>query len=239
VPDRLACFQRRGALATLALLLAPAISFAEADADWFARSWTTEDGLPNNTVHAIAQTPDGYLWLGSPGGVARFDGIRFEDFSPTNYIPLPNRGTVAMISSRYGGLWMALDRGGVVRLDSDATYASTTDLPYQIPNGLAEDGEGALWIAYRGGSLYRFKDRKATRITAQDGLPEGTDLCTVAADNRGSLWFAKAGQVGIFRAGKLQLLKQFEPAATRLRSQQSAATRPSVWPVPRTCTRRP
>jgi ligand-binding sensor domain-containing protein len=40
--------------------------------------WTTVDGLPQNSVNAVAQTPDGYIWVGTFGGLARFDGIRFE-----------------------------------------------------------------------------------------------------------------------------------------------------------------
>ena len=223
MPNRLACFRCGGVLA--ALFLAPAISFAGTETEWFARSWTTEDGLPNNTVHAIAQTPDGYLWLGTPGGLVRFDGIRFEDFSPTNYIPLPNRGTIAMISGRDGGLWMALDRGGVVSLNSDMTRAYTEDLSMSIPNGLAEDAEGGVWIAYRGGSLYRIKDKRVARITAEEGLPEGTDICALATDNKGNVWFAKAGHIGMVRAGKLQSLKQADSAPARL----AAARGGGIW----------
>jgi signal transduction histidine kinase/ligand-binding sensor domain-containing protein len=224
VPDRLACFRCTGALARL-LFLVPAISCSGSDSGWFARSWTTEDGLPNNTVSGIAQTADGYLWLGTPSGLARFDGIRFEDFSPTNYIAAPNRGTMVIINSGQGGLWLALDRGGVVYLDADATLAYTTDLPKIIPNGLAEDSEGGLWIAYRGGSLYRLKEKKVAQITAGDGLPQGSDICALATDTKGNLWFAKAGQVGICRAGKLQTVRRLDAAPARL-----AAARPGgVW----------
>ena len=219
------CFRCGGVLARLALFLAPAISFAGTELDWFARSWTTEDGLPNNTVHTIAQTSDGYLWLGTPSGVVRFDGIQFEDFSATNYIALPNRGAIIMISSRGGGLWMGLDRGGVVYLDSDATRAYTEDLPKVIPNGLAEDAEGGLWIAYRDGSLFRFKEKKVTQITDREGLPPGTDICALTTDNKGNLWFAKAGQVGICRAGKLQTVQRFEATPARLATARDGG----VW----------
>jgi signal transduction histidine kinase/ligand-binding sensor domain-containing protein len=223
VPNRLACFRCGRVLA--ALFLGPAISFAGSETDWFARSWTTEDGLPNNTVHAIAQTPDGYLWLGSPAGLARFDGIRFEEFSPTNYIPLPNRGTIVMINGREGGLWMGLDRGSVVYLNADRTRTYTEGLPKVIPNGLAEDADGGLWIAYRQGSLYRIKENRVTAITPEDGLPPGVDICALTTDNKGNLWFAKSGQVGICRAGKLHCLKRFEPAPARLASARAGG----VW----------
>jgi signal transduction histidine kinase/ligand-binding sensor domain-containing protein len=225
VPDRLACFRLSGALATLIVFLVPAISCTGSDSSWFARSWTTEDGLPNNSVNGIAQSADGYLWLGTPSGLARFDGVHFEDFSPTNYIAPPNRGTMVIINNRQGGLWLALDRGGVVYLDADATLAYTADLPKLIPNGLAEDTEGALWIAYRGGSLYRIKDKKVAPITAEDGLPKGSDICALATDNKGELWFAKGGQLGICRAGKLQTLRHFDSAPTRLATARASG----IW----------
>src|SRR4029077_13326982 len=123
------------------------------------------------------------------------------------------------------GLWMALDRGGGGCLNADETRAYTEELPKLIPNGLAEDGEGGLWIAYRGGSLYRIKEKKVTQLTEQEGLPPGTDICALATDNKGNLWFAKAGCIGISLAGKLQTLKRLEAAPARL----AAARGGGLW----------
>src|SRR5882724_878611 len=120
---------------------------------------------------------------------------------------------------------MALDRGGVVCLNSDATCAYTEELPNVIPNGLVEDAEGAIWVAYRGGAVYRIKDKRVSQITPQDGLPQGSDICALATDNKGNLWFAKGGCVGIFRAGTLQQLKRFEPAPARL----AASRMGGIW----------
>jgi len=54
-----------------------------ASADYLIRVWNSEDGLPQNSVNCLAQTPDGYLWLGTrSGGLARFDGTRFVIFNP-------------------------------------------------------------------------------------------------------------------------------------------------------------
>ena len=49
-----------------------------------ARRWQTEDGLPQNSVLSIVQTPDGYLWLGTFNGLVRFDGVRFDSFTVGN-----------------------------------------------------------------------------------------------------------------------------------------------------------
>ena len=65
---------------------------AEPDhASWFARTWQTEDGLPNDNVNSLAQTPDGFLWVGTPLGLARFDGVTFDDISMTNFVGRANR----------------------------------------------------------------------------------------------------------------------------------------------------
>jgi len=52
--------------------------------DWFARPWRSDEGLPDNNVTGIAQTTDGFLWVGTAGGLVRFDGDRFDEFSPPN-----------------------------------------------------------------------------------------------------------------------------------------------------------
>src|SRR6185312_16747959 len=68
-----------------ALLLLPALrARAEISDDWFARPWRPDEGLPDNNVFGIAQTSDGFLWVGTIGGLVRFDGDRFDEFSPPN-----------------------------------------------------------------------------------------------------------------------------------------------------------
>ncbi|HZM05356.1 MAG TPA: two-component regulator propeller domain-containing protein, partial [Candidatus Saccharimonadales bacterium] len=62
----------------LAACLACVSVAAEENPDYNARIWRTEDGLPNNSVHAMAQSPEGYLWIGTRHGLARFDGVHFK-----------------------------------------------------------------------------------------------------------------------------------------------------------------
>jgi signal transduction histidine kinase/ligand-binding sensor domain-containing protein len=219
------CGQRfAGGLIFLLCAQAPA---STPSPDWFARAWQSEDRLPNNTVGGIAQTADGYLWFGTPSGLVRFDGIRFEEFSPTNFVDAPYRGTELILRGHDGALWLAMDRGAVVCLNGNSSRAFTTNLPAIIPNGLAEDAEGAVWVAYRLGSVYRIKDGQVTAFGKRDGLPEGesTDICALTTDARGRIWFAKAGQVGMVRDGVFQTLLHFEPAATRLAPARSGG----VW----------
>jgi len=57
------------------------------DVEYSHRIWRIEDGLPQNKIQAIAQTPDGYLWVGTSEGLARFDGVRFHRFRPLEHTP--------------------------------------------------------------------------------------------------------------------------------------------------------
>jgi len=183
------------------LLLAPALLAAGANDEWLARSLQTEDGLPDNSVDGVAQTADGYLWVGTPTGLARFDGLQFETISLTNIIPEPNSGIITMLRGQHNALWLAMDRGAVVRLSGATSRAFVQDLPNFIPNGLAEDAAGNLWIAYRGGTVYRVQEGQTSLATPEQGLPPGPDICALTTDREGCLWFAKAGQVGIYSNG--------------------------------------
>jgi len=207
---------RVNALAGLLLLLAFPGWAASTSSAWLLRDWQSEDNLPDNSVEGIAQTADGYLWIGTPSGLARFDGIRFEPFSLTNVIALPNRGIIVMNSGRHGGLWLAMDRGAVVYLNGGDSHAYVKGLPELIPNGLAENAVGSLLLAYRGGAIFEIREGKITEIGASQGLPAGPDLCALATDNQGRIWWGKSGKAGIFQDGVLKQLCQVDALPMRL-----------------------
>ena len=195
------------------------------DAEWWARPWQTEDGLPDNSVNALAQSEDGYLWIGTPSGLARFDGIRFDPISLTNVITMPNHGVVTMLRGRHGTLWLALDRGGLVRLSGKTSRSFVTELPALIPNGLAEGADGTLLLAYRGGTVYSVKDNVVTLLSTNQGVPAGLDMCAVTTDEHGRLWWAKEGQVGTCSNGLFHVVREFSPSAMRLAPAQDGG----VW----------
>ena len=90
--------------------------------------WDTEDGLPNSTVTAVAQTPDGYLWVGTYDGLARFDGVRFVTFDPGNTPELRHARVQALYVDTSGTLWID-------------TYPGVDDL---LPGrGFSRGGDGA------------------------------------------------------------------------------------------------
>jgi hypothetical protein len=68
------------------------------------RAWQIDDGLPDNRVQAIAQTPDGYLWAGTGAGLARFDGVRFTVFDLTHSLGINGSSVTCLCTDRAGTL---------------------------------------------------------------------------------------------------------------------------------------
>src|SRR5258705_11424171 len=81
--------------------------------------WLTENGLPQNTVHSIAQTPDGYVWIGTEEGLARFDGVRFTIYDKQKIPQLGSNYIRALLVDRRGALWIGTAEG-LVRMQAGA-----------------------------------------------------------------------------------------------------------------------
>jgi ligand-binding sensor domain-containing protein len=77
--------------------------------------WQIEQGLPQNSVQAIRQTRDGYLWLGTQEGLARFDGVRFTVFEKRNTPEFKHNNVHSLVEGRDGSLWIGTN-GGLLRL---------------------------------------------------------------------------------------------------------------------------
>jgi signal transduction histidine kinase/ligand-binding sensor domain-containing protein len=174
---------------------------------WFSRPWQTDDGLPNNNVLAIAQTMNGFLWLGTPSGLVSFDGAQFQKFNLTNAAFAGNRGVTLMVGSRSGGLWLAMNRGAVAYLDGPRTKVFTVrdGLVDGQVRSLVEAGDGTLWILFNGGGSRLIKNGKVTALPKMDNLPIG-QLTALACDANGDIWWVKGGELGIYRDGKFQRL---------------------------------
>src|SRR5262245_46774272 len=78
--------------------------------------WTINEGLPQNTVNAIAQTRDGYLWLATNGGLVRFDGVRFRVFNHSNTPGIVSIRFTSLYEDKQGALWTGSEDGYLTRL---------------------------------------------------------------------------------------------------------------------------
>lgn len=183
--------------------------FASARASWFIRNWQSDEGLPDNTVIGITQAPDGFLWVATKTGLVRFDGVRFRPWTAT--ADGSQAGACkAVLADRRGRLWIAKDQGVVVCLDQGRT---TTVVGTEHAAGdvgtrfMVEDTEGAVWVSYGGGEVLRIQDGRVRSFAVADGLPAG-DLCRLAVDGMGQLWFARGDRVGVYRDDKFRPLRE-------------------------------
>jgi ligand-binding sensor domain-containing protein/signal transduction histidine kinase len=156
--------------------------------------WTTADGLPNHAIDWIARSPDGYLWLGTEGGLVRFDGVRFTAIDRSNTPALAGSSfypTVPMHVDRHGVLWIATSRGLVRYKDGDFTKAAGAGPPNEVVvSRMVEDRAGRLWAWMQDwdGVLYAVRDGRLVATDSQFDVPSG--IAAAAADSAGDLWIA-------------------------------------------------
>src|SRR5262249_42564118 len=117
------------------------------------RSWQTDEGLPQNSVHALAQTPEGYLWVGTREGLARFDGVRFQILELPAAPELRHGWITALCVTSDGTLWIGCEGVGVIGLRDGAVtrLTETNGLPNNQPRCLLEAKDHSLWIGTEGG----------------------------------------------------------------------------------------
>ena len=100
----------------IAATAAPApVSRAPDPLPFSRRVWQSADGLPEDFAQALAQTADGYLWIGSSGGLVRFDGVRFTIFGSQNEPAFRDDSVYSLLTSRDGTLWAGTEGGGLIR----------------------------------------------------------------------------------------------------------------------------
>ncbi len=160
------------------------------------RSWLMEQGLPQTPVRALAQARDGYLWIGSDDGLARFDGLRFTAFGTQEGI---KSGPVsALLEDERGALWIgSTDHGLSCLKDNQVTTFSARDgPPSDSITALAEDSTGQLWIGTDAG-LIMFQNGQLSPSKAA-GLFKGRHITALLKDRQGRLW-AGVKDAGVFQ----------------------------------------
>lgn len=157
--------------------------------------WTQQQGLPQDTVHAIAQTPDGYLWLGTDEGLARFDGYEFVTFTK-EHGDLPAESITSLAAGKDGSLWIGTS-DGLARYQGQhfRKYAQKDGLPDGDIESLLVDRAGDLWMVV-GGNVSRFDGSRFTAYRAGNEIPLNR-VRALAEDSRGTIY--AAGYSGVVR----------------------------------------
>lgn len=155
---------------------------------WGHKVWSSENGLPQNSVHRILQTHDGYLWIATEGGIARFNGIQFTVFNQESEPKFTSNDTCCLAEDRSGALWIGTADGLLRYAGSTFRRYTTADgLPSAVVLALAPTGDGSVLILTTGG-LVRYEGQKFTPLTiSASALGIGFDS---------TVWFANA--TGIF-----------------------------------------
>jgi signal transduction histidine kinase len=152
-------------------------------------AWTAREGVPA-VVYSMAQTTDGYLWIGSFNGLFRFDGVQFEQYRPPASESFPSNEITSLLAGSNGGLWIGFARGGATWLkDGHLTnYGEREGLPQGRLSSFAEDQAGTIWAATAAG-LARLERGHWERIGANWSCP-GKAAQAAVFDRRGTLWVA-------------------------------------------------
>lgn len=157
--------------------------------NYIIRVWSMRTGLPQDSVYAIVQDKDGYIWLGTDEGAVRSDGIRFDVFNRKNTKAIKNNSITTLFSASDGMLWLGTLGGGItVYKDGNfINYNREHGLPSDFIWSITEDREKNIWIGTTGGGLTRFKDDEFTTYQKIDGLANNI-VKVVREDHEKKLW---------------------------------------------------
>ncbi len=152
------------------------------------RTWTMEQGLPQNTIHAMLQTKDGFLWIGTRGGLARFDGLNFILYKAGAPNSIPGESITGLAEDRDGSLWISSE-GGLTQYRNGffRNYTILDGLPENSIWRIAGDKAGGVWAITWRSQLFHFDGKTVHPYTsAFNGRPQ--DVNAMVEDIHKTLW---------------------------------------------------
>ena len=171
--------------------------------DLTLKVWTKQQGLPDDIVTAVLQTRDGYLWIGTSAGLARFDGVRFVPVLAAALTTNEAIRVTALCEDAADRLWVGTQGDGLF------CYADGELRSYQCREGrldgtinsIAQDGDGNLWLGTPSGLSVLKKDRRL-QFTAKDGLANDF-VSNVHIARSGTIWITTRGGMCQFKDGQI------------------------------------
>lgn len=204
-----------GSLRPIEAALDPALALTQ----YTHRVWASDAGLPENSVLALAQTHDGYLWLGTEEGLVRFDGVRFTTYTKRSSAYLHSNQISAMLVDRENNLWVGTRGGGLTCL-SHGEFVQTgwsAQLSGKSILTLYQDRLGSLWIGTDGDGLIQLRNGALHTYRKSDGLADDT-VFAIAGDAQGTLWIGTHNGLSQLRQERLVTFQRPEFGTNFIRS---------------------
>ena len=170
------------------LLSLSSIGSAEPSAAYSQRVWKLQDGLPEQIVQAFAQTGDRYLWIGTTGGLVRFDGERFLTFDRENTPAFVDNNVFCLTVSHDNTLWIGLEGGGLIRYREGVfrAFGAGDGLSNSFVRAVYEDRTGKLWVGTDNG-LFLLRGDRLILVENADGS-SSIAVHSLYEDRKGGLW---------------------------------------------------
>ena len=165
------------------------------------RAWQTQNGLPDNAVETVVQTRDGYLWLATYDGLARFDGVAFTVFDNNNTPEMRSSRVTSLFEDAEGNLWIGCESGELTRYRDGHFYSVSFHPPWEsrkIQN-MGADASGRVWLLNPSGKLVAL-DGQAVAMANAGGA---VSAVTLTQSRQGTIWVYSDGQVYTLDRGRL------------------------------------
>lgn len=155
--------------------------------------WARSEGLPAQATWAVTESQDGYLWIGTEGGLARFDGIKFTVFNSQTDDAFRADDVRSVIEDAKGALWLATYGGGILKRENHVftRYDTSNGLLNDVVYSVLATKTGDVWAGTATG-VCRLREEAFTCWTPKDGLASGRVL-RMAQDDQGRIWFGTMG----------------------------------------------
>ena len=195
---------------------------ARAATPYLIRTWQVENGLPQNKVTAGVQARNGYLWLGTYGGLARFDGARFVVFDDNNTPELHSSRVTSLFAAHDGTLWIGDESGGVTRFKDGRFQAIPVHASWsgRKISAIAADEADDIWLMNEAGELARVRDGLV--LLPRAGVV--SNVVSLTRSEAGKIWVARDGRVSVLERGQLRAV-DFAGSATNSYVQGIGASR--------------
>src|SRR5882757_2758741 len=157
-------------------------------ATYVERTWQLQDGLPEQTVQSFAQTRNRYLWIGTTGGLLRFDGARLVLYDRDNTPAFTDNNVYSLMAARDDTLWIATEGGGLIRYKDGVfrSFSAKDGLLNDFVRAVYQDSKGLIWIGTDNG-LFRFSGERVERVDNGDQIP-AVAVHAIHEDRQGRLW---------------------------------------------------